>query len=68
MANIDNWSQNANQKEHERAVKALEDVKLELPELETYRVGTSWIQFRKDLPEKEKEKRIRNFRRYLAER
>lgn len=68
MANIDNWSTGANQKEHERAVKQLEEIKSAMPQMRTVRVGNSYLQFDAGLSDKEIEKRVNSFKKYMKER
>lgn len=68
MANIDNWPTGANQKEHERAVKILNETKAAMPKMKTVKVGNTYLQFNAGLSDKEIEKRVKNFTKYMKER
>ena len=68
MANVDNWSTGHEKREHERAAKRLEEVKAAMPQMRTVRVGNSYLQFDSGLSDKEIEKRVKNFNKYMKER
>lgn len=68
MANIDNWSTGSEKREHERAVKRLNEVKNSMPEMQTVKVGNTYLQFDAGLSEKEIGKRVNSFKKYMQER
>lgn len=68
MANIDNWTTGANQKEHARAVKMLNETKAAMPKMKTVKVGNSYLQFNAGLSDKEIEQRVKNFKKYMQNR